>query len=152
MGMKTRTISRHELDAEPYRIWNAFVDLLATEDFHDLVVEQRPAHLVFWYMSEVENGGHLQYFENHGTNRLAATIEALSSLGAICHAKLLQAAGALWLSCERHSIQTVEEYCESALEGEFSVLDSRFQSCLPTLNQCLESCLKRNQSLFVTVT
>jgi hypothetical protein len=25
--------------------------------------EQRPAHLVFWYESEVENGGHFQYFE-----------------------------------------------------------------------------------------
>jgi hypothetical protein len=42
-----------------------------------LSAEQRPAHLVFWYESEVQNGGHFQYFENRGTEHLAATIEAL---------------------------------------------------------------------------
>ena len=128
------------------------MDLLAIEDYHDLTQEQQAPHLVFWYMSEVENGGHLQYFENHGTERLSATIEALRSLGAACQEELLQEAGDLWLSRERQRIQTVEEYCETALMGEFDRFDSRFYSCSPTLVQCLESYLEQYQSLFITVT
>ncbi len=54
------------------------------EDYDDLSPEQRPAHLVYWYESEVQNGGHLQYFENRGTEHLAAAVKALGSLGAIC--------------------------------------------------------------------
>jgi len=51
---------------------------------------------LFWYESEVQNGGHLQYFENCGTERLAETIAALGSLGAPCHQEVLREAGALW--------------------------------------------------------
>jgi hypothetical protein len=70
--MKTRRLTQQQVDAQPFRIWNAYVDLLAMEDYHDLVEQQRPAHLVFWYESEVQNGGHLQYFENR-----QETIDAL---------------------------------------------------------------------------
>jgi len=69
--MKTRMLTKPQVDAEPFRIWNACVDLLATEDYRDLGKEQRPAHLVFWYESEVQNGGHLQYFENRGVETFA---------------------------------------------------------------------------------
>jgi hypothetical protein len=69
--MKTRTLTKGEVEKEPYRVWNAYVDLLAVEDHRDLVPEQRAVYLVFWYESEVQNGGHLQYFENRGTVLLA---------------------------------------------------------------------------------
>ena len=32
--------------------------------YEDLAEVQRKAHLVFWYDLQVNNGGHLQYFEN----------------------------------------------------------------------------------------
>ena len=32
--MKIRTLTKREVDAEPYCVWNAFVDLLAMEDYH----------------------------------------------------------------------------------------------------------------------
>jgi hypothetical protein len=41
---------------------------------------------VFWYDSEVNNGGHLQYFENQGTNHLTETINTLKKLKAFSQA------------------------------------------------------------------
>jgi hypothetical protein len=150
--VKTRTLSRKELDAEPQRLWNAYVDLLAMEDFDDLAPEQRPAHLVFWYESEVQNGGHLQYFENHGAEHLAATIEALGLLGATCQQQVLREAGALWSAQGRQPIKDAAEFGETAVRGEFDTFDSRFHGCSRTLQQCLESYLQQHQSSFVIIT
>src|SRR5437899_9848444 len=124
--MKTRRLTKQEVDAQPFRVWNAYVDLLAMEDYRDLAEEQRPAHLVFWYESEVQNGGHLQYFENRGTKYLGETIEALGVLGADGHQAILREAADLFLGPERPRIQTTEAYSAVALEGEFDSLDLRF--------------------------
>lgn len=47
--MIIRSLTKEEVEAEPFQVWNAFVDLLSMEDFSDLSPEQRPAHLAFWY-------------------------------------------------------------------------------------------------------
>ena len=57
------TVEAGAAGREPHLIWNAFIDLIAIEDYGDLSPIQRKAHLVFWYESEVQNGGHGQYFE-----------------------------------------------------------------------------------------
>jgi len=49
-------------------VWNAFVDVLAMEEYADLDPVQRIPHLCFWYDSELQNGGHFQYFENRNTS------------------------------------------------------------------------------------
>jgi len=149
--MKTRVISRSLAEREPYRIWNAYVDLLAIEGYEDLSNEQRPAHLVFWYESEVQNGGHMQYFENRGVRYLDETIAALGLLGAICQQDVLREAGAQFLGRARPRIKSAKQYSEIALQGEFSSFDSRFHACSPSLQQCLETHLARHQSLFVTL-
>lgn len=148
--MILRTLTKQE--AEPWQVWNAFVDLLAMEEFESLTPEQRPAHLVFWYESEVQNGGHFQYFENRGTELLAATVEALVLLGATCQQQVLREAGERWLSRSRPRVETAQEFCDTALEGEFDSFDSRFHACSPTLQQCLESHLEQHQASFVSVT
>lgn len=150
--MIIRTLTKQDLETDPYGIWNAYVDLLAMEEYERLSPEQRPAHLVFRYESEVQNGGHFQYFENRGTDHLAATVEALGLLGATCRRQVLQEAGAQWLSVSRSRIETVEEFCDAALEGEFDSFDTAFYACLPTLQQCLEEYLKQHQASFVSVT
>src|SRR5678816_1954741 len=81
---------------EPHLIWNAFIDLIAVEDYSDLSPLQRKAHLVFWYESEVQNGGHGQYLENHGRLRLRETIAALVELGLSCQAQVLSRAADLF--------------------------------------------------------
>ena len=150
--MITRSLTKQEVEAEPFRVWNAYVDILAMERFSELSAEQRPAHLVFWYESEVQNGGHFQYFENRGTEHLAATIEALGLLGAVCQQQVLRAAGELWLSRSGPRVETAQEFCDTALEGEFAAFDSRFHKCSPSLQESLEAYLSRHQSLFVSVT
>src|SRR5437016_4501842 len=78
----TAQLTSKEVEAEPFCVWNSFVNLLAKHSYEELSAEQRPAHLVFWYESEVQNGGHLQYFENRGVEHLAKTIAALGLIGA----------------------------------------------------------------------
>jgi hypothetical protein len=149
--MKTRKITKREADENPYRIWDAFVDLLAMEKYDGLAPEQRPAHLVFWYESELENGGHLQYFQNKGTKYLGETIEALGILGAEGHQRILREAAELFLGHERPLIQTTEAYSAVALEGEFEGLDLRFGACSPSLFECLKAHLALQQSSFVVI-
>ncbi|HBI46339.1 MAG TPA: hypothetical protein DDY78_26330 [Planctomycetales bacterium] len=140
--MKIRTLSKREVDAEPYCVWNAFIDLLAMEEYHDLTPKQRAAHLVFWYESEVQNGGHLQFFENRGTDQLGETIESLGLLGAVCQQEVLRDAGQVWLSRSRPPIETVDAYCDAALGNEFGTFDSRFGQCDPPLQKNLEEYLR----------
>ena len=85
--MIIRKLNRDLVRAKPYEVWNSFVDILATEKYENLDDVQRVAHLCFWYDSEVQNGGHLQYFENRGTGLLDKTLAALGALGAGCQQK-----------------------------------------------------------------
>ena len=152
LSMITRLLSKAEIEAEPFRIWNAYVNLLAMEKYDHLSPKQRPAHLVFWYESEVQNGGHLQYFENRGTRHLKATIEALGKLEAICQQQVLREAGELWLSRSRPRVQTVREFRDKLDENEFETFDLRFHRCSPPLQQRLEEYLSRHLSSFISVT
>ena len=149
--MTIRKISKSDVDAEPYCVWNAFVELLAMEAYQDLTPEQRAAHLVFWYEHEVQNGGHLQFFENRGTEHLGETIEALTLLGAVSQQRILGDAGKVWLTRARPRIPNVEEFCEDAIDGEFAALDSRFGQCEPPLQKNLEDFLRQHQSSFVVI-
>jgi len=106
---------------------------------------------VFWYESEVQNGGHLQYFENRGTEHLAEAVEALGLVGAAGHQQVLREAGARWLSHSRASIETAQEFCDAELEGEFDSFDSRFHESTPALIEQLEAHVAAHQDWFVTV-
>ena len=138
------------MEEKPYLIWNAFVDI-AMSDYSKLSKKQRPAHLVFRYESEVQNGGHLQYFENFGTRRIKDTVAALELLGAPCHAKVLARAAARFKSKPRLRIRSVEEYVETALEGEFDKFDRAYAGCRPELEKVLKTHLSRNQAEFVII-
>src|SRR5262245_49103291 len=96
-----RHVRSEDLVREPYLVWNAFVDLIATEDYEEMTPVQRTAHLAFWYDAEVQNGGHHQYFENSAGLRAPQTIIALRSLGLGPQASILERAVATWNSVER---------------------------------------------------
>jgi hypothetical protein len=121
------------------------------EKYDDLSPEQRPAQLVMKYEGKVQNGGHLQYFENGHGKLLDETISALGLLGATCQQQVLSEAVALWRSRRRQRIQSAQEFCDTALEGKFSELDRRFHSCTPSLQQCLESHLRQHSSRYVSI-
>jgi uncharacterized protein DUF4375 len=149
--MKTRIVARQKADTWPPSVWNAYVDLLAMEQYDELTEEQRPAHLVFWYESEVQNGGHLQYFENRGTSHLSETVEALGLLEATCQQQILREAGELFLGRERPRITSVEEFVAADQDGEFKAFDRRFYACSPSLQERLQAYLVLHQSSFVTI-
>lgn len=150
--MVRRTLSKASVDADPGCLWNAVVNLLAMEHYEALSLEQRPAHLVFWYNQEVQNGGHLQYFENRGIERVGETIDALEQLGARPHRDMLIEALRRYESKDRPPIETVEEYVVTALEGEFEDLDDRFYRSELTLEACLERHLAQHTEWFVEIT
>lgn len=145
-----RRLTKQEVEASPYRIWNEYVQILAS-DYDVLAPVQRPAHLVFRYESEVQNGGHLQFFENVGTEKLQETIAALEILQAHCQKTVLSEAGQLYLGSARSHPKPVEEFIAAALEGEFSRFDSRFHECSPSLQMCLEQYLDHHQDHFIQV-
>ena len=149
--MITGRISKKDAEEHPYLIWNEFVHLVALRDYAELSPEQRPAHLVFWYDNEVQNGGHLQYFENKGCAHLDETISALGQLGALNYQQILREAGTLFRSRPRDRIQTVEEYVDTAREEEFGAYDTRFYNASPELVEFLKRHLEEHQANFITV-
>jgi hypothetical protein len=114
-------VERTRLQQEPYLVWNAFIDLLAMEEYGDLTSVQRRAHLVLWYDSEVQNGGHGQYFENRGVNRLAETVAALRALGLPDHAQVLSRAIAAFDAAAPGS-----DWMDALHDGFIEELDAEF--------------------------
>jgi hypothetical protein len=149
--MIIRKITREVANRAPYEVWNAFVDLLSMENYSDLDKMQRPAHLVFWYDAEVQNGGHMQYFENWGTGLLLETLEALLMLGAECQHHVLELASQQFLSKERPDIETVDQYVSIALQGEFDVFDSTYHTCEPSIQKLLEDYLEMHKEHFIEI-
>jgi uncharacterized protein DUF4375 len=146
-----RNVTRWQVREDPYLVWNEYVGLLAMSNYRDLTETQRAAHLVFWYEHEVQNGGHLQYFENRGSGQVGEVIGALRRLGAHCQAQVLSRAAAQFAASPRAKIESVEEFVQTALEGEFAVFDQEFYACQPNLVEVLEAFLKQNRPAFVLV-
>ncbi len=144
-------IDRAAVAAEPYLVWNAYIDIVALNTYDDLTPVQRIAHLIFWYEFEFHNGGFLQYFHNHGTSRLAEVATALETVGAPDHAALLRNTATLYLSRHRQPFTSVEDYVDAALEPDFLQADSAFHQCQPSLEQALAQYPSQNLTGFVEI-
>ena len=142
------TISSKQLETEPWLLWNAFISVIA-RDPKELTAEQRAAALVFGYDSEVQNGGHLQYFENRGTTHLQETIAALGELGAYGQQSVLKEATETFLGSSHKRITSPEEYVTAALDDKFGAFDTRFHACSPSLQVILERHLANHRNDFV---
>jgi Domain of unknown function (DUF4375) len=138
MASKRVVVTKAALKENSRADWNAFVHLLATTDYGNLTALQRSAHLVFWYESEVQNGGHLQFFTNQPYERAKETILSLNVLGAPDHAQVLEQALARWSVAARLPPADFVEYSAVALEMEFEDLDRAFHDCRVPLTNALE--------------
>jgi len=150
--MILRKVSLAALQKEPYLKWNAFVDLIAVEEYEDLSDIQRTAHLAFQYDSEVLNGGHLQYFENAGLDLIDQTLTALEAIGARSHANVLRQAVVQFNSKRRVQISTAEEFAHISQSGEFDSFDQAYHKCRPEMNELLSRFLDSHTSDFVEFT
>ena len=154
--VKPILLVRKEVDNKPYLVWNAFIQLITQSKYADLNDIQRVALFAFWYDSEVQNGGHLQYFENKGKrfrNRehllITTTLEALKILGAKEQANILSAASEKYLSQVRKHPTNIEDFCTLELEDEFGEYDQRYYKCSPDMNSFLENYLQNHLDKFV---
>jgi hypothetical protein len=144
---KRVTLTKAELDAAPYAVWNAFIDLIATSFEFELTPLQRSAQLVFRYESEVQNGGHLQFFVNGAGEDAEETVTALGALGAPAQAHVLKQALARWNSVPRPEF--VGDYSAMASKQEFRDLDHAFSNCPSPLTEALEGHLAEHEVEYV---
>ena len=150
--MVRRQIKTSEIQENPYVIWNAFIDLIAVEDYEDLTEVQRLAHLVFWYDSEVQNGGHLQYFANSSGRRAKEAERALQELGMECQQNILSEAVAHLSKNPLTEFESVDDYVTAARDDAFEAFDRRYYACSRDANQYLEAYLERNLGHFIELT
>ena len=150
MGSR-RVLREAEIREQPHSEWNAFVDVLAMSPLEELDAQQVPAHLVFWYESEVQNGGHFQYFENRGLADVDETIQSLRLLGAASHAEVLTRALRTASGREWGAISSADDFVAEALESELGTSDSDFHECAPPLQEILEAHLREHRDWYIEV-
>jgi hypothetical protein len=149
--MIRRTLLASAVAEAPYLVWNAFVSVCAMSEYEDLTPTQRFAHLAFWYDSEVQNGGHYQYFENPAGRRCLEAVDALVALRLEQQASVLRRAIQVWESCERVPAITAEEFVDNALEEDFDELDTAYHDCTPSVVDALQRYLQDHRGEFVVI-
>jgi hypothetical protein len=112
---------------------------------------QRLPQLVFRYESEVQNGGHLQFFENQRDELIQPTVEALVVVAAVPFADILRNAVNCWRSRKPRKLADVADCISAAKEGEFSDLDRAYYDQRPTMISFLESYVAANFSELIVV-
>src|SRR5207249_10029592 len=138
--MLRNSIKRSDYESTPHLAWNAFIDLIS--DIREgMTPLQIDAGIIFLYESEVQNGGHLQYFDNHGSKRARLTAGSLGRLGAFCQQQILVNALELWDSVPRPQIKTAEEYSEIATVSDFHRFDHAYHQCRPSIQEHLKHLL-----------
>jgi hypothetical protein len=136
-----------DLKANPHAMWNAFIASIS-DPFRILTAPQRVARLIFWYDSEINNGGHLQFFLNQGGDPIK-TIEALHSAGAFPQARILEQGLKRWESRARPKRNETYDYLALARQREFDDLDRAFGECAVSLTDVLESLLREHEAKYI---
>ncbi|HEX2879384.1 MAG TPA: DUF4375 domain-containing protein [Polyangiaceae bacterium] len=144
-------VNRDEVTATPYIVWNAFVILLGELPFDRMTEIQRSASLAFHYDSEVQNGGHFQFFVNAAECPERDVPGALDHLSLQAHAALLRDARLRWESHTRRLPANATEFVDEALDDEFGDIDTRYRQLRPTISDALQSLLDRSQEEFVRI-
>ena len=131
MAIPRKILTPTDIWIDPDAAYNAAVTIVAGSEPHELHPAQRAAHFALRYEGEINNGGHLQYFENLsrgplGTDLVPDTIAGLDELGAPTYAGILSRAYARWLSAARLPFADLQEFSAMCQEGEFRDLDDEF--------------------------
>ena len=149
--MIKQILTEKQIIEEPWQVWNSFVDLVSMEQYDDLTPVQKVGSALFWYNSEVQNGGHMQYLINHGISHLKSTINAFETIENNDFAPLLKKANEIYNTLDLSSIANVEDYVEMEFQDYFSECDQKFYQIEPSLEDILEEYLRNNQSAFIEI-
>jgi len=142
-----KSLKQATVEQDACLVWNTFIEMIALAEYEDLSSLQRKAHLVFWYESEVQNGGHGQYFENRGLERVPETIEALVDLGARGQANVLSMAAELFAASPPGSA-----WEDMLCDDDIDTLDNAFHDCSPNLVEVLQHHLVEHQEEYIELT
>jgi hypothetical protein len=142
-------LHRKDAKTNPYLIWNEFIRVLATTPTDELDCNQQIAQLVFFYDSEVQNGGHQQYLTNRPSGSANDVLAALCKLGASAYATILSTAAERWAGHARETPKSVQDYVACSLEMEFADLDAAYYSTTPTITSILEQWLDKHMASMV---
>jgi hypothetical protein len=149
-------LQRSEIEQEPNLIWKSFIQLLVESKTDELSENQTIAQFAWLYDSEVQTGGHLQYFENQYllfeeklTEVIEKTIESLKTLGATKYAEILSQARKKYFSRQRIHPSTTEEFCSLELQNEFGEFDNHYYDCSPGMNYYLKTFLESHIEDFI---
>jgi hypothetical protein len=154
--VKPVVLTKVDVEKDPSLIWNTFNDMMATNELSELTKVQVAAQLVWRYDSEVQNGGHLQFFENSYQGNISNleayvgfVIKALTTMGIKKQAKILEDAAEKYFKERRKHATTVEEFVELEKEEEFEKYDNKYYKCSPEIMDYLEKFLQSHQNEFV---
>jgi len=151
-NMIRRKVRKIDFNDKPYLIWNSFIDIVAMEAEDDLNEVQIIGQKAFIYDSEIQNGGHMQFFENTKLTNYKPFIDALKNMSAFEHANILIEAVRIYESKQRNEIKDKYEYSSIALDGEFDKLDFKYYRTKPELTELMQSFLKENEDQFIELT
>ncbi|MCL2624034.1 MAG: DMP19 family protein [Planctomycetaceae bacterium] len=149
-----RIIKKCDVEKEPYLVWNMFIDIVACCCMTEMNEIQKKAALCFWYDSELQNGGHLQYFENmtmRDTTDYQEVAEALNWLGAKSQSEILLKAVAIRKTEKRGIIKNAFDYVVRAKEGKYDALDTEYYNCEPNMNLLFQDLIEKYQNEFVII-
>lgn len=147
---KRKILTPTDLWLDPDAAYNASVDLVVRHEPHELHPAQRAAHYALRYEGEVNNGGHLQYFENLGRGALGTdlvpdAISGLEELNAPLHADILRRAYTRWASAARLPSADLADFSAMCQDGEFRDLDDEFYALdKPTSSERLWDLIGKN--------
>jgi len=142
---------RSDIDLDPNLEWNSFISFLVDNDYDDLDAYQKRVWLCFWYDSEVQNGGHLQYFENRDIKYVNETINALKEIDATAQSVILETALDKFRSKKRGKIRSVFIFVKKALEEEYGNEDTDFYKLEPNLIELITIYFNNNKERFIEV-
>lgn len=110
-------------------LFEKVISMIFQKDFLQLTQTQQNVSLTFIYDSEVLNGGHLQYFQNQGTENTSLVLEFLEKIGADCQKEILTKVYELVQKLPVIAAKTIKEYQERAMKGEFFEFDMVYYKC-----------------------
>lgn len=108
--------------------WNRFIDEICGRDTSELNSVQKKAVLCFWYMSEMNSGGHSGYFDCYPDTNPQELFAALVEIGNIDYAENYKKA-----------------LTEEAEEDEYEATDNAFYDFSPELDQLLMEYVEKNK-------
>ena len=150
--MTKATLRQKDLDEDPNLLWNAFIDLVAFDEYEPLSEVQQWAHYCFTYDGQIQNGGHLIFFENYGLDYALKVLVSLENLALSDNLEILRKAYQRAGTMQWVHKAGVEEYVQVALTEPFREDDDAFYNLEPDILNRLQDYAARHMDQFFEVT